>query len=92
MSKLAVFMGFALALGGVVNVARAGEGAAGELAYAQHCKECHRSAALLAKEARGATPEARAAWILSFIERHHAPDPAVRRAIAAYLSALSQQP
>lgn len=75
-----------LALG---HAAFAGEAGPAEAAFKQHCKECHRSAAAVARSFIGNTPDERMASAKTLLEGHHAPDPSVRDLIAGYLVSLA---
>jgi len=89
MRKTTVILGsLAMLLGGITG-SHAEAAEAGDLAFKQSCSRCHRSAAGMAKDIPGATPQARADWLRALLARHHTPDPAVREVLATYLSTLT---
>jgi mono/diheme cytochrome c family protein len=75
----------ALIAGVLVAPARAGDAAAGAVAYARDCARCHRDEAALRTTVAGAGAPAPPRDAL--IARHRAPDPVRRADIVAYLAA-----
>lgn len=79
---------FARVLVAILILNGSGAFAADDAAFKSGCSECHRSAAKIARELEGATPEERARLLSGFLEKHHAPDPEARAAVVEYLVGL----
>jgi mono/diheme cytochrome c family protein len=59
----------------------------GETAYAESCAACHRTPARFMRRYTDKAPAQRQAELDKFLVGHHAPDPATRAAIIAWLEA-----
>jgi mono/diheme cytochrome c family protein len=75
----------ALAAAAPATAIAAGTTAEGEAAYARLCAECHRNAARVVARYATMYPEDRRLALDGVLKDHHAPDPAARAAIIAWL-------
>jgi hypothetical protein len=57
----------------------------GAAAWQRQCSDCHASVARVMRRLPAGSAESRADWLSHFLAGHHAPDPAVRSAIVAWL-------
>jgi len=76
-------------LAGVSNVhAQSGDPGAGENTYLSECSRCHRTADRIIGKIAGDTPEAKSAWLESFLPDHHLRDMESKADLISYLVSL----